>query len=158
MDYRKLIDFANYMMVAYNEAMENMGLNRDLVLIQMASAFQEKAKHIVEKDFQLDIEGNDIKSVLESFINKIKETGICQRSEIVEFNDGNAVIKFGDCILNQATKILMKGRPDGYIPACPIISMLHGYIESITKKRFMIEKFEFIPNENTDMITIKMED
>ena len=79
MDYRKLIDFANYMMVAYNEAMESMGLTKDLVLIQMASAFQEKAKHIIEKDFQLDIAGSDVKSVLESFMNKIKEAGLCQR-------------------------------------------------------------------------------
>jgi len=158
MDYRKLVDFANYMMVAYNEAMENMGLNRDLVLIQMARAFQEKAKHIIDKDFNLDITGNDVKSVIESFMKRIKETGICQRSEIVELNENTAVLKLGDCIMNQATKVLMKGRPDGYIPACPIISMLHGYIEALTGKRFMIDKFEFIPNENTDKITIKLEE
>ncbi|MHA1372357.1 MAG: hypothetical protein ACTSRA_21870, partial [Promethearchaeota archaeon] len=152
------VDFASYMMVAYNEVMDNMGLSRDLVLIQMGQAFQEKAKHIVENDFKLDIEGNDLKSVVSSFMKRIEETGICQRSEIVEIDDNKCVLKLGDCIMNQATKVLMQNRPDGYIPACPIIAMLHGYTEALAGKKFMIEKFEFISNENTDKITLKMEE
>ncbi|MHA1382080.1 MAG: hypothetical protein ACTSRG_27220, partial [Candidatus Helarchaeota archaeon] len=105
MEYRKLIDFLNYVVVGYNEAMANLGLDTELVFVQMARAFKEKAAHLIEEDFHLDIKGNEVKDIVESFIDRIKKTGICQRTELVGLNNGTLVIKTGDCILHQATQI-----------------------------------------------------
>ncbi|MHA1748798.1 MAG: hypothetical protein ACTSYF_09195 [Promethearchaeota archaeon] len=157
MDYRKLIDFLNFMVVAYNETMANMGLDINLVLVQMARAFKEKAAHLIEKDFNLDIQGKDIKSIVESFIDRIKTTGICQRTELSELSDGELTIKMGDCILHQATQVFLKDKPPGFIPPSPIISILFAYLEEGTGKRCFIDKYEILPNENSTIFTIKLE-
>jgi len=157
MDVRKLIDFLNYVVVAYNEALENVGLDSQLVNAQMARAFKEKAAHIIKDDFSLNIEGNDVQSIVKSFIERIKATGICQRTELVNISDSNLTIRMGDSILNQADKILLRDKPTGYIPPSPIISMLSAFLEEGAKKSCSIEKYEFIPEENSSQFTIKLE-
>ncbi|MHA1146449.1 MAG: hypothetical protein ACTSRW_17055 [Candidatus Helarchaeota archaeon] len=157
MEYRKLVDFLNYVVVAYNEALSNMGIDVNLVLVQMARAFKEKAAHLIEKNFKLDVTGNDIKGIVESFIQRIKKTGICQKARIEEFNENKFIIKLGDSILHQANQIFLEDKPKGFIPPTPIISMLHAYVEEGSGKRFSIDSYEFIPEENSAKITISLE-
>ncbi|MHA1143555.1 MAG: hypothetical protein ACTSRW_02390 [Candidatus Helarchaeota archaeon] len=157
MEYRKLLDFVNYVVVAYNETLANMGLDIDLVLVQMARAFKEKAAHLIEEDFNLNIEGSDVKSIVESFIDRIKKTGICQRASIEEMSENKFVIKMGDSILHQANQIFLKDKPAGFIPPTPIVSMLHAYVEAGSGKKCSIENYEFIPAENSEKMTISVE-
>ena len=156
MEFRKLVDFLNYVVVAYNEALENIGLDSELINSQMARAFKEKASEIIKDDFQLNITGNDPKSIISSFMQRIKETGICQKSEIVAMDDNNLTIKTGDSILNQADKIFLRDKPKNYVPPSPIISMLSAFLEEGTGKTCQILEYEFIPEENSSKFTIKL--
>jgi len=157
MEMRKLIDFLNFVVVAYNEALENVGLDSQLINAQMARAFKEKAAHIIRDDFALDITGDSIQDIIKSFSERIKETGICQKTEIIEISDTNLTLKTGDSILNQADKILLRDRPNDYIPASPIISILSSFLEEKTGKNCIIQKYEFIPDENSSQFTITLE-
>ena len=77
MDYKGLLDTSNAVMVAVAEAMVNMGLDIPLIWTQMANAFQGDAKGLLN-DLGLNIVGNDINSIVESFAEEIKKSGAVQ--------------------------------------------------------------------------------
>ncbi|MFX1453514.1 MAG: hypothetical protein ACFFCM_21975, partial [Promethearchaeota archaeon] len=107
MNYKALLDFSNATIIAMNEAMSQMGLDTSLVWTQMAMAFKTKAEGMLA-DVGLEIKGNDIKSITESFAEQIKKNGLCQVVDILEINDSKIVIDMGECILAPATHIIAK--------------------------------------------------
>jgi len=154
-NYKQLLDISNATLVAMGTAMMNMGLNIPLVWNEIANVYGNSAKGMLN-DLGLKIEGSDVKSITEDFANKIKETGFCQRANIIEATDNKVVIDLGECIFGPATTIF-RGNDENFIPPCPMMSILYSAIETQTGKRGFIESCQWKPEENTSIFTVKLE-
>ena len=156
MNYKALLDFTNAMTVATNEAWELMGLESDLIRNQLAAAFDGAAKTLLA-DVGLDINGNDVKTITDSFAKEIQKVGLCQRVKVLETSDSKIVIDIGECILAPATHVLAKNGNADFIPACPMMEILYAKIKDGTGKFCSTEKCERKVAENTSIFTVKVE-
>ncbi|MFX1280726.1 MAG: hypothetical protein ACFFA3_15225 [Promethearchaeota archaeon] len=154
-NYKQLLDMSNATLVAMGEAMINMGLNIPLVWNEIANAYGNSAKSMLN-DLGLNIEGSDVKSITEDFTKKIKETGFCQRAIIIEATDDKVVIDLGECIFGSATK-KFRGTDLNFIPPCPMMGVLYSAIEKHTGKKGFIESCLWKPEENTSVFTVSLE-
>ncbi len=155
MDYKQLLDASNGVMVAVAEAMTNMGLDIPLIWTQMANAFQGDAKGFLT-DMGLNIVGNDIKSIADSYAVEMKRVGIVQRVNIVSASDTELVVDIGECIYAPATTIIRGGDPN-MIPPCPMMAILYGIINERTGKHCSVTKCEFFPELNASTFTVILE-
>ena len=155
MDYKQLLDASNGIMVAVSEAMTNMGLDIPLIWTQMANAFQGDAKGFLT-DMGLNIVGNDIKSIADSYAVEMKRVGIVQRVNIVSASDTELVVDIGECIYAPATTIIRGGDPN-MIPPCPMMAILYGVINQQTGKHCSVVKCEFHPELNASTFTVNVE-
>jgi len=133
----------------------NMGLNIPLVWNEIANVYGNSAKTMLS-DLGLKIEGSDVKSITEDFVKKIKETGFCQRANIIEATDNKVIIDLGECIFGSATQVF-RGDDINFIPPCPMMSILYNAIEVQTDKKGYIESCQWKPDENTSIFTVKLE-
>ena len=155
-NFKQLVDFTNALTGVTVESLLDMGLTIPLMWNQMANSFVKDSVQKLLKDSGLVIEGSDIKSITNDFVKKIKETGFCQRANIVEINDNKIIIDLGECVLAPITKIL-RGNNLNMIPPCPMMALLYGTIETKTGKKGSIEKAEWKPNLNTTIFTLQLE-
>ena len=154
---RQLVDFANALVGVTVKALTKMGLSIPLIWNEMADSITEDGVIGFLKDAGLTIEGTDVKSITEDFAKKIKEVGYCQRANIVEVSDDKVVMDLGECILAPATKSI-RGTDVNFITPCPMMAILYGVIEAKTGKKGFIEKSEWKPEENTTIMTLKLEE
>ncbi|MEJ2252503.1 MAG: hypothetical protein P8Y97_22940 [Candidatus Lokiarchaeota archaeon] len=155
--YKELLDFTNALTGVTIESFVDMGLTIPLMWNQMANSFVKDRVQNLLKDSGLNIEGSDVKSITEDFAKKIKETGFCQRANVLEAEDSKVVIDLGECVLAPITKVI-RGNDLNMIPPCPMMALLYGTIENKTGKRGSIEKAEWKPQENTTIFTLKLEE
>ena len=155
MKFKQLLDFSNAYAVSIIEAMEKMGLDVSLLGFQMSQALNHEAKDLIE-EAGLKIEGNDIKTITESFVASLKEVGVCQIAKVESMDDNNIEIHLGECILAPATLHVRNTRPD-ITPPCPFIALLVGQIGEKCGKQAYIDTCEWKPQENTDVFKIKLE-
>ncbi|MEJ2277012.1 MAG: hypothetical protein P8Y70_04580 [Candidatus Lokiarchaeota archaeon] len=155
--YKELLDFTNALTGVTIESFVDMGLTVPLMWNQMANSFVKDRVQNLLKDSGLNIEGSDVKSITEDFAKKIKETGFCQRANVLEAEDSKVVIDLGECVLAPITKVI-RGNDLNMIPPCPMMALLYGTIENKTGKRGSIEKAEWKPQENTTIFTLKLEE
>ncbi|MFX1477077.1 MAG: hypothetical protein ACFFCI_02990 [Promethearchaeota archaeon] len=153
--YKQLLDISNATLVAMGKSMINMGLNIPLVWNECANVFENSAKNML-KDAGMVIDGNDVQTISESFVNKVKELGFCQRAEILELTNDKIVVDLGECIFASATKVF-RGTDRNFIPPCPFMSMLYSTITEKTGKIGYIESCQWKPEENTSVFTVKLE-
>ncbi|MFX1532176.1 MAG: hypothetical protein ACFFBC_13755 [Promethearchaeota archaeon] len=154
-NYKQLLDISNATLVAMGKAMINMGLNIPLVWNECANVFENSAKTLL-KDAGMIFEGNNVQTISESFVKKVKELGFCQRANILNISDDKLIIDLGECIFASATKVF-RGNDRDFIPPCPFMSMLYGTIEEKTGKVGYIESCQWKPEENTSIFTVKLE-
>ncbi|MFW9846056.1 MAG: hypothetical protein ACFFD6_04875 [Candidatus Thorarchaeota archaeon] len=154
MDYKGLLDTSNAVMVAVAEAMGNMGLDIPLIWTQMANAFQGNAKDLLSQ-LGLNIEGNDVKSVVESFASEIKNSGAVQRCNIVSLSDDELVMDIGECIFAPATTII-RGGDANMIPPCPMMAILYAAVNEKTGRHCTVTKCEFHPEVNASDFTVAL--
>lgn len=155
MKFKQLIDFSNAYAVSIIEAMEKMGLDVSLLGSQMAQSLNNEAKDLIA-DSGLKIEGNDVKTITESFVASLKEVGACQIADIKSLDDKSIEIDLGDCILAPATSHIRKTHPS-IIPPCPMVALLIGSIEEKTGKQAYIDSCVWKPELNTDVFKIILE-
>jgi len=156
MDKKKFITFLNFIVVAYNEALENIGLNSNLINSQMSKAFSKKALNLLEKNLQIKIEQNDLNSILNSFEDFIRTFDICKDFKISKLEDDIIKIEFKNSIFNQADKLMVHNKPKNYIPPSPIISMLSSFLENSSGQFCQILKYTFNVNEKSSEYIIKI--
>ncbi|MFX1270086.1 MAG: hypothetical protein ACFFAX_00280 [Promethearchaeota archaeon] len=154
MDYRGLLDTSNAVMVAVAEAMVNMGLDIPLIWTQMANAFQGDAKDLLSQ-LGLNIEGNDVRSVVESFASEIKKSGAVQRCNVVSVSDDEVVMDIGECIFAPATTII-RGGDANMIPPCPMMAILYAALNEKTGKHCTVTKCVFHPELNASDFTLSL--
>ncbi|MHA1909828.1 MAG: hypothetical protein ACW98Y_21215, partial [Candidatus Thorarchaeota archaeon] len=111
MEYKQLLDTSNAVMVAVAEAMVNMGLDIPLIWTQMAEAFRGNAKDLIAQ-MGLDIVGDDVASIAESYATAMKKFGAVQRVNILTANESELVVDIGECIFAPATTIIRGGDSD----------------------------------------------
>ena len=155
MDYKGLLDTSNAVVVAVAEAMVNMGLDIPLIWTQMANAFQGNAKPMLST-LGLNIEGSDVKSVVESFVTEIKKTGAVQRCNVVSLSDSELVMDIGECIFAPATTVIRGGDPN-MIPPCPMMAILYAALNEKTGTNCTVTKCEFFPEKNASNFTVVLE-
>ncbi|MFW9865568.1 MAG: hypothetical protein ACFFEN_05650 [Candidatus Thorarchaeota archaeon] len=153
--YKQLLDISNATLVAMGKSMINMGLNIPLVWNECANVFENSAKNML-KDAGMVIDGNDVKTISESFVNKVKELGFCQRADILELTNDKVIVDLGECIFASATKVF-RGTDRNFIPPCPFMSMLYSTITEKTGKIGYIESCQWKPEENTSIFTVRLE-
>ncbi|MEJ2249823.1 MAG: hypothetical protein P8Y70_05995, partial [Candidatus Lokiarchaeota archaeon] len=154
-NYKQLLDMSNATLLAMGKSMMNMGLNIPLVWNELAHAYENSAKGILQ-DTGISIEGDDVKSISEDFAKKLKEVGFCQRVNLLEVNDEKIKIDIGECIFAAATK-KFRGNDLNFIPPCPMVAILYGAIEKNIGKKGYVEKAQWKPEENTTIFDIKLE-
>ncbi|MFW9803935.1 MAG: hypothetical protein ACFFFC_14830 [Candidatus Thorarchaeota archaeon] len=154
MDYKGLLDTSNAVMVAVADAMVSMGLDIPLIWTQMANAFQGDAKDILGQ-LGLNIVGNDVKSVVESFASEIKKSGAVQRCNIVSLTDDEFVMDIGECIFAPATTII-RGGNNNMIPPCPMMAILYAALNEKTGRHCTVTKCEFNPELNASDFTVSL--
>ncbi len=154
--YKQLLDFTNAITGVTVESLLDMGLTIPLMWNQMANSFVKDSVKNLLKDSGLEIGGSDVKSITENFASKIKESGFCQRVNVLEISDDKIVIDIGECVLAPITKVI-RGNDLNKIPPCPMMALLYGEIENKTGKRGSIEKAEWKPEENTTIFTLQLE-
>lgn len=155
-EYRRLMDFSNALVGVTVDALMNMGLNIPLIQNEMANAFTKGKGRDFLRDSGLTIEGDNVETITNSFAEKIKEVGLCQRANVLEISDEKVVIDLGECILAPVTKKI-RGDDVHKIPPCPMMAILYGEIEDKTGKRGKIEKALWKPEENTTIFTLNLE-
>jgi hypothetical protein len=155
MEYKGLLDTSNAVMVAVAEAMVNMGLDIPLIWTQMANAFQSDAKGLLGS-LGLNIQGNDVASIAESFAIEMKKSGAVQRCNIVSANDNELKVDIGECIFAPATTIIRKG-DNNMIPPCPMMAILYATINEKLGKNCVVTKCEFFANLNASTFTVSLE-
>ncbi|MFW9807150.1 MAG: hypothetical protein ACFFFK_10520 [Candidatus Thorarchaeota archaeon] len=155
MDYKGLLDTSNAVVVAVAEAMVNMGLDIPLIWTQMANAFQGNAKPMLSQ-LGLNIEGNDVKSVVESYVTEIKKTGAVQRCNIVSLSDTELVMDIGECIFAPATTVI-RGGDSNMIPPCPMMAILYAALNEKTGKNCTVTKCQYFPELNASHFTVALE-
>lgn len=154
--YKQLVDFTNALTGVTVESLLDMGLTIPLMWNQMANSFAKDGVKNLLKDSGLELGGSDIKTITEDFVKKIKESGFCQRANIIEITDSKIVIDLGECVLAPITKAI-RGNDVNKIPPCPMLALLYGTIEQKTGKQGSIEKAEWKPEENTTIFTLQLE-
>lgn len=155
MDYKGLLDTSNAVIVAIAESMVNMGLDIPLIWTQMANAFQSNAKPLLG-DLGLNIEGSDVKSVVESFATEIKKTGAVQRCNVVSLSDSELVMDIGECIFAPATTVIRGGDPN-MIPPCPMMAILYAALNEKTGTNCTVTGCKFNPELNASDFTVQLE-
>ncbi|MFW9808385.1 MAG: hypothetical protein ACFFE6_03300 [Candidatus Thorarchaeota archaeon] len=154
MDYKGLLDTSNAVVVAVAEAMVNMGLDIPLIWTQMANAFQGNAKPMLSQ-LGLNIDGNDVKSVVESFVTEIKKSGAVQRCNVVSLTDSELVMDIGECIFAPATAII-RGGDMNMIPPCPMMAILYAALNEKTGTHCTVTKCQFRPDLNASDFTVEL--
>ncbi len=149
------MDASNAVMVAVASAMTNMGLNIPLIWTQIASAFQNEAKGLLGS-LGLDIKGNDVQSIVESFKEEIKKSGAVQRCEILEVSEDRIKIDIGECIYSSATKII-RGDDVTKIPPCPMMAILYASLNEKLGKTCVVESALYRPELNASIFTVSLE-
>lgn len=155
-EYKELMDFSNALVGVTVDALMNMGLNIPLIQNEMANAFTNGKGKDFLKDSGMVLEGDDVKSIANSFTEKIKEVGLCQRAKILDISDDELKIDLGECVLAPVTKKI-RGDDIHKIPPCPMMAILYGEIENKTEKRGKIEKALWKPEQNTTIFTLSLE-
>ena len=154
--YKQLLDLTNAMTGITVDSLMNMGLNVPLIWNEFAHSFgKDNVKGLIESS-GIKLEGNDVKSITESFVKNIKEVGYCQRANIIEIADNKVVIDLGECVLAPITKAI-RGTDLDKIPPCPFMALLYGTIERKTGKTGSIEAAKWKPEENTTIFTLTLE-
>ncbi|MFW9787747.1 MAG: hypothetical protein ACFFE2_10455 [Candidatus Thorarchaeota archaeon] len=155
MEYKGLLDTANAVMVAVADAMVNMGLDIPLIWTQMANAFQGDAKPMLS-DLGLNIEGDNVKSIVESFVTEIKKSGAVQRCNVVSLTDTELVMDIGECIFAPATTVIRAG-DFNMIPPCPMMAILYAALNEKTGTNCTVTKCQFYPDRNASDFTVLLE-
>ena len=155
MKFKQLLDFSNAYAVSMIEAMEKMGLDVSLLGYQMSQSLNNEASDLIA-EAGLKIEGEDVKTMTESFVGSLKEVGACQIAEIKNIDDNNIEIHLGECILAPATLHMRNSHPD-ITPPCPFVALLIGQIEKKCGKQVYIDSLEWKPELNTDIFKLKLE-
>ena len=155
MDYKGLLDTSNAVMVAVAESMVNMGLEIPLIWTQMANAFQGNAKQLLES-LGLNIVGNDVISVTNSFASEMLKAGAVQRCNIVSVDETKIVVDMGECIYAPATTVI-RGDDMTMIPPCPMMAILYAALNELTGKHCTVESCQFMPELNASTFTVSVE-
>lgn len=154
--YKQMLDLANALTGITVDSLMNMGLNIPLIWNEFAHSFGQDGVNGLLESSGIKIEGNDVKSITESFVKNVKEVGFCQRANIVEMEDDKVVIDLGECVLAPITKVL-RGTDLNKIPPCPFMALLYGTIEKRTGKTGSLEAAKWIPDKNTTIFTLALE-
>ncbi len=156
MEYKDLLDLSNLVVSVMQGAMGRMGLSPELILAQIKDHMTSKEIQDVFKSYGLKIEGSDVKSITDSFVDVMKKIGAAQRVIIEKVDESQVVIDMGECAFAPATKII-RGDNKEAIPPCPFISMLTAAIEVNTGKTTNVERCQWKPELNTSVFTIGLE-
>ncbi len=155
MDYKQLLDTSNALIVAVAKSMLNMGLEIPLIWTQMSEAFGDEAKSMLD-NLNLDVQGSDVKSIVESYAGELQKLGACQMTEVVSVTDSEIQLNLGDCIFSSATAVLRAGDPE-LIPPCALTAILASIVKATTGKNSMIERCTWKPEVNACHFTISLE-
>ena len=157
MDARKLTNISNAAISALVLSMENMGINLSLIWSQLANAFQDEHIRGILSDLGLQVKGDDVKSITESFMDEMMKSGMIQRMNVTSASDTEIVLDLGDCVFTQAGHAA-RGEGRDIIPPCSIMAILYSIINRTTGKNLQITKYEFKPETNSCYFTIKVEE
>ncbi len=156
MNVRKLTNIANATIGALVKSMEGMGLDLSLIWSQLSKAFEDDHIKGILNDLGLEIEGNDVKSITESFGSEMMESGMIQRMHVTSADEDKIVIDLGDCVFTQAGHAA-RDRAEKIIPPCSMIAILHSIISANLNKDLEITDYEFKPETNSCYFTMKVE-
>lgn len=154
-EYEQLRSFLNAFMVAIAQAMADLSLGIPLIWTQMSKAFGKGARDLL-RDVGIEMSGNDVHSIVGSFVNAIKSAGLCKRVNLLEESDSKLVVDIGECVLSPATKKLAESYPN-LIPPCPMLGILANAIESATGKRSRLEHCEYNAKDNARIFTVSLD-
>ncbi|MHA1907281.1 MAG: hypothetical protein ACW98Y_08300 [Candidatus Thorarchaeota archaeon] len=156
MDFKGMVDVSNLIVATMQEAMNNMGLNGDLILAQVKNAIGAESIQNLMVSSGIKIEGTDVTSVLQSWKAAMNELGAAQRCEIVSNGSSEIVVDLGECVFAPATAII-RGDDKEAIPPCPFIGMLSASLTKATGKVFDLTRCQFKPEMNTSIFTLVAE-
>ncbi|MGQ4876564.1 MAG: hypothetical protein ACP6IY_21065 [Promethearchaeia archaeon] len=149
--YRQLIDISNATILALYKALNNFGVNFDIVWNELAFTFRG-----LLKDSDLIFGGSTVEEIAKNFAEKMKEIGLCQKVDIKEADDNHVSIVIGDCVFSSACRQL-RGEDYSAQPPCPMIAIMYSNINEALGKEGSITEFKPIHEENSDFFKISLE-
>jgi hypothetical protein len=155
MEYKQLLDTSNVVVAAMAKALENMGLSSPLIISQVAGILNDEAKELAAST-GISINGSDVNSITDSFVEEMKKLGAAQRVELVSVGDSEVVIDLGECIFAPATKAI-RGSDLTMIPPCPFMAVLTAALKAGTGKDFGVTNCDWKPELNTSVFTLSTE-
>lgn len=156
MEYRQLVDVSNLVIAVLQGAMGRMGLSPELILAQVKDHMTTKEVQEILNGYGLKIEGSDVKSVTDSWVDAVKKIGAAQRVIIQNTDDSHVVVDIGECAFAPATKVI-RGNNKEAIPPCPFVAMLTAALEVNTGKAANVDRCEWKPELNTSVFSISLE-
>ena len=133
-----------------------MGLSSELILAQVKDHMTLKEVQDTLSSYGVVIEGSDIKTIVESWSESVRNIGAAQRLNVEIKSDSQIIVDIGECVFAQATAHIRMEDPKT-IPPCPFVSMLTAAIEVNTGKMTNITECEYKPELNTSIFTVVVE-
>ncbi|MHA1961917.1 MAG: hypothetical protein ACW99U_17045 [Candidatus Thorarchaeota archaeon] len=156
MEYKNLVDVSNLVIAVLQGAMGRMGLSSDLILAQVKDHMGTEEVQDILSGYGLKIDGSDVKSITDSWVEVVKKIGAAQRVIVENSDESQVVVDLGECAFGPATK-LIRGDDKEAIPPCPFIAMLTAALEVNAGKTANVERCEWKPELNTSVFTIGLE-
>ncbi|MHA1902861.1 MAG: hypothetical protein ACXADL_03990 [Candidatus Thorarchaeota archaeon] len=155
MNYKQLLDASNALIVAVATSMLNMGLEIPLIWTQMSNTFGDEAKSMLD-NLNMNVQGNDVKTLAESFTSELQKLGACQIADVVSVSDSEIQLDLGDCVFSSATAVLRAGDPE-LIPPCALTAIFASIVKAVTGVDSHIQRCTWVPERNTCSFTIGLE-
>lgn len=159
MDYRQLSALTNAYIVGLGNAMVKMGVNIHLIWSGLIQGLTGESKLLI-KELGFNIEGNDIKSIVESFAENVTKIGIAQVYNVVETSDDRIVVEVAYCSFMPATQIFAESYKDDakFVPPCAINALLGAVLLERLNKTIFLNKWEYKTDQNACHITMEVSD